>query len=223
MKPLEDHERALLLVTRDGARPAAAFEALLEHRDVVAHQFPAPWDFERAGVDLLAAMPGLDVIRRENLDDVLERLVALHTPRLLEALCRETWRAVDERVRSFHLQRSILATFAGILRVGPRTADLDPPPPFVEDQVFIHGFKMNYRLRRKRGEERLLHAPEEEGSLVLYPFDPPNRVGRREAGLEEEGRGPVHELFAYQSGRDRHRRVLEDVARRKGWTVAEGA
>jgi len=223
VKPLQDHERALLLVTKDGTRPAAAFEALLEHPDVVAHQFPAPWAFERAGVDLLAALPGLGTIGRDTLEPVLDRLVALHTPERLDRLCRETWRQADERVRAFHLERSILATFAGILRVGPRTADLPPPAGFVEGMVFTHRFEMQYRLRPKRGESRVLHAPAEEASLVLYPFDPANRVGRREAGLDEVGRGPVYELFAYASGRDRHRRVLEEVARRGGWTVAEGA
>jgi hypothetical protein len=129
---------------------------------------------------------------------------------------------VDERVRAYHLERSTLQTFAGILRLGPRTADLEPPPAFVEAQVFIHAFAMPYRLRPARGEERILHAPSEEASLVLYPFDPSNQVGRKEAGVGE-GYAPVLELFAYARGRDRHRKVLEEVARRHGWTVAEGA
>ena len=77
MKALEDHERALLLVLKDGSHPAEAFEALLEHPDVRAWRFPPPWVLDHAGIDLIAARPGLGTIDRDTLRGALDALIAL--------------------------------------------------------------------------------------------------------------------------------------------------
>lgn len=222
MKAVYDHERALLLVCREGDAPSAAFEALLEHPDVAAWVMPAPWAFELAGVDLLSAMPGLGTITRDRLPEVLEVLVRLHTRERLEAHCQAIWRATSEQVRAYFQQRSFGATLAGIFRVGPKTIDLPPPPNFVQEQIYTQRFELQYRLHSsgERTELAELAAPPEEGSLVLYPFDVANEGARAEAGLGE-GTGPVLEAFAYTSGRERHRRVLEEIAHGRGWQVHE--
>ncbi len=222
MKAQYDHERALLLVLKEGDAAADAFEALLAHPDVAAYQLPAPWSFESAGVDLMVAVPDLDTITRDRLPEVLGTLVRLHTQEVLEAHARGVWRATSEQVRSYFLHRSLGQTIAGIVRLGPKTIHLPPPEDFVQEQVYIQRFELQYRLRAStvRGEEGEEAAPAEEGSLVLYPFDAANHGTRREAGLGE-GAGPVLEAFAYTAGRDRHRRVLEDVAHGRGWQVLD--
>lgn len=219
MKAQYDHERALLLVLKDGEAPADAFEALLAHPDVAAYQLPAPWAFEPAGVDLLAAMPDIGAITRERLPEILDVLVRLYTPEVLSAHCQSLWRGTSEQVRSYFLHRTLGATIAGIVRLGPKTIELPPPENFVQEQVYTQRFELQYRLHPE-GERTEMAAPAEEGSLVLYPFDVANREARTEAKLGE-GAGPVLEAFAYTAGRARHRRVLEEVAHGRGWRVAE--
>lgn len=216
-----EHERALLLVLRERDAPADAFLALLDHPDVRMHHWPAPWAFERAGVDLAAALPDLETITRERLPAILEVLTRLHTKQALDAVVADAWRTADERVRAFFLRRPALTVFASTMRMAPKSWELPPPPEFVAGQVFLHRFEMEYRL--SRGDEPAdPAAPPEEGSLVLYPFDPANAAARREAGLPE-GSAPVLEAFAYAAGRERHRRVLEDVAHGRGWQVVDTA
>ncbi len=220
MKAPEEHERALVLALGSDAHPADAFEALLAHPDVRAWNFPAPWAFERTGLDLLEVRPSLGSIRREDLRGVLGALVQLATPEALASLARREWRAVPEPVRQFHLQRPMASVMASILKVAPRSADLEPPPSFAQTQVYLARFEMEYRLDRSPDEPREPAAPPEEGSLVFYPFDPSNRVVREDLDLGE-GPGPVLEAFAYAPGRARHRRVLEEVATSRGWRVAD--
>ena len=216
-----DHERALLLVLREGDAPAAAFLALLDHPDVRMYQLPAPWAFERAGIDLPAALPDLETITRERLPQVLEVLLRLHTSEVLGALVRDVWRAVDERVRAFFLKRPVFATFASTVGMAPKSAEIEPPEEFVAGQVIVNRFEMEYRLQ-SGDEETDPVAPPEEGSLVLYPFDPVNAAARREADLPA-GSAPILEVFAYEAGRERHRRVLEDIAHARGWQVIDTA
>lgn len=218
---LLDHERALLLVLMPNDPVSDAFLALLDHPDVVAWSWPAPWTSDRAGVDLLAAMPDLRTITREHLERILDVLVRLHTPEVLDRLAREVWSVTDERVRGFFLKRPVLGTFASIFHLAPKSAELPPPPDFVEGQVFAHGFTMEYRLRRGDEPPNPV-APPEEGSLVFYPFDVANSAARREAHLPE-GRGPVLEAFAYGAARDRHRQVFDDIAHGRGWQVVDAA
>jgi len=216
-----DHERALLLVLRDRDVPADAFLALLDHPEVRTHSWPAPWAFEKAGVDLAAALPDLETITRDRLPQVLEVLLRLHTRVALDALVSNVWRGVDERVRAFFLRRPVFATFASTVGMAPKSADVAPPDEFVAGQVVIHRFELEYRLARDV-EDADPVAPPEEGSLVLYPFDPSNTAARREAELPA-GDATVLEAFAYGSGRARHRRVLEDIAHARGWQVIDTA
>jgi len=216
-----EHERALLLVLRERDAPADAFLALLDHPDVRLHQWPAPWTFERAGIDLAAAVPDLETITRERLPQVLEVLTRLHTKEALDTIVANAWRSAGEPVRAFFLKRPVLATFASTVRLAPRSVELPPPPDFVTGQIFMHRFEMEYRLR-PGDEPQDPAAPPEEGSLVYYPFDPADAAARREAGLPE-GRAPILEAFAYAAGRARHRRVLEDVAHGRGWKVVDTA
>lgn len=221
MEPPFDHERPLLLVLKDRDGPADAFLALLAHPEVRMHRWPAPWAFERAGVDLPAALPDLETIDAERLPQVLEVLLRLHTPEALDALVTRTWRETDERVRSFFLKRPVFTTFASTVGMAPKSRDVPPPEEFVTGQIVIHRFELEYRL--SPGEEPSnLVAPAEEGSLVLYPFDPANAAARREAKLPE-GTAPILEAFAYGTGRARHRQVLEDVAHARGWQVIDTA
>jgi len=216
-----DHERAILLVLRDRDDPADAFLALLDHPEVRMHQWPAPWAFESAGIDLPAALPDLEIITRERLPQVLQVLLRLHTPEALDALVRRLWRAVDERVRAFFLKRPAFTTFASTVGMATKSRDVDPPAAFVAGQVTIHRFEMEYRLSPESGEPDPV-APPEEGSLVLYPFDPANAAARTEADLPA-GDATVLEAFAYGEGRARHRRVLEDIAHARGWQVIDTA
>jgi hypothetical protein len=216
-----DHEHPLLLVLRDGDRPSDAFLALLDHPEVRLHQWPAPWSFERAGIDLPAALPDLRTITRERLPQVLDVLLRLHTPQALDALVRQIWRGADERVRAFFLKRPVLSTFASTVGMAPKSVEIAPPEEFVAGQVIVHRFELEYRLQ-SAGEVADPLAPPEEGSLVLYPFDPANQAARREANLPE-GTAPILEAFAYGAGRAGHRRVLEDIAHARGWQVIDTA
>ncbi len=63
-------------------------------------------------------------------------------------------------------------------------------------------------------------APEEEVSIVVYPFDPPNEEARSEAGLDA-GSGTVLEIFPYESGRSRHRETWDVLAARFGGRVED--
>ena len=216
-----EHERAILLQLKEGDAPTDAFLALLDHPDVRAHHWPAPWASEMAGIDLVGAMPDLDTITRDRLPQVLEVLVRLHTPDALQALAQRIWRMADERVRAYFLRRPALTIFASTMRLAPKSIELPPPDAFVAGQILIHRFELQYRLLRE-GDDVDPVAPPEEGSLVLYPFDPANQAARNEAGLPE-GHGAILEGFAYGSARPRHVRVLEDVAHARGWRVIDTA
>lgn len=220
MRSPDDHERALLLVLRPGTHPAEAFEALLDHPDVRAFHFPAPWAFEGAGLDLLAARPRLGTLSRETLRPALDGLLALATPELLDATTARAWADVPEAVRQFYLQRPATSVALSVLRLAPKSIALAPPDAFRQVQVYFARFELEYRLDRVSQEPADLREPPEEGSLILYPYDVSNRPARRELGLPEEG-GPVLEAFAYAPGRERHRAVFEDLAAARGWQVVD--
>ena len=61
-------------------------------------------------------------------------------------------------------------------------------------------------------------APDEEGTIVLYPFDPANASAREEAGVAADS-GVVLEAFAYEPARERHRAFCQMVAAEHGWRV----
>lgn len=220
MKALEDHERALLLVLKDGSHPAEAFEALLDHPEVRAWQLPPLWALDHAGIDLIGARPQLGSIRRENLRETLDALLALADEAALERLSARLWREVEEPVRQFYLNRSFGGVFASMMKMAPSSRDLPPSAGFKQAQVFLNRFEMEYRLDRPVGQAPEPTAPPEEGSLVLYPFDVRDTYARGEVGLPEGG-GPTLEVFAYAGGRERHTRVFEDLARGHGWHVLD--
>jgi hypothetical protein len=217
--PLFDHERPLLLVLREGEHAADGIEAVLVHPEVASYDMPPLWALERAGVDLVESLPRVATIERSNLRQVLDALLALCDEAALDRLARNSWVSVDERVRAFYLERGALRTFASIFKMAPPTVEEAPPRSFVEDRIHEHAFVVEYRLLREAGE-RDLRAPSEEGSLVLYPFDPANGEARREADLEP-GVGVILEAFAYAGARERHRKMLEEVAHQRGWRVID--
>jgi hypothetical protein len=212
------HERPVLLVLKEGESPAEGFRAFVGHPEVVAWSWPSLWSLEAAGADLAGALHDVREVALANLDRVLAALVARCDRAALERLVAETWAQADERVRAFFLRRGAIQVMASAFRLAPRSAEFPPPPAFVADRVHEHAFTMEYRLRREAGAREAV-APPEEGTLAFYPFDPADAAGRREAALDG-GAAPVLELFAYDAGRARHRRVLEDVAARRGWRVA---
>jgi hypothetical protein len=213
------HESPLLLVLDGGATAADGIRAVLAHKDVDCWSLPPPWVLERAGIDLPSALPGLGQLSLDNLDGVLEALLARCHADHLDALVAHLWREADERVRTWYLERGALETLASIVRLKPRASELDPPPAFVQDRIHEHAFVVEYRLV-DAGALDTPTAPPGEGSLVLYPFDPPNAAARVETGLAA-GSEVILEAFAYESGRERHRVVLEAVAEARGWNVLD--
>ncbi len=218
---LHAHERPILLVLPFGTHPAEGFRALLAHGEIAAWHLPAPWALEPAGLDVLGARPSIGTLAPDALGTYLDTLIGLATPEALEQLVLRVWREAPEEVRGFYLRRPLFGTLAQMVGLVSRSRDVAPPPEFVEAQVSVHRFELEYRLARAPGGGRDPRAPAEEGSLVLYPFDPTNRLARREAGLSESG-GPLLEAFAYAEARDRHRRVLREVAVARGWQVLDG-
>ena len=183
--------------------------------------FPPVWVLDKAGIDLPAAAPELRTITLDSLTQALETLLRLCDESRLDRLVSQTWQEVDERVRQHYLGLSVAQSFAQIFKVGPPSGQRPPPPAFRRDRIHENGFEVQYRLAPEEGA-RDLRAPPEEGSITLYPFDPSNQEARREAGLDPED-GAVLEIFAYESGRSRHRVFWEGAAARQGGRLADPA
>lgn len=213
------HEEPILLVLPADRPLAAALPAFLDHPDVRHYALPPLWCLDPAGIDLPAALPDVRSITRENLGSVVDALLRLCTEAHLEALVRKAWREADERVRQHHLGLSIGQTFATIFKVAPRTLDREPPASFRRDRIHESGFEIQYRLAAPE-TTRDFRAPDHEGSLICYPFDPANAEAREEFGVGE-GQGAVLEAFAYERARDQHREFLEAVAAQQGWRVVD--
>jgi hypothetical protein len=103
-----------------------------------------------------------------------------------------------------------MRVLAGIVRMGPKTAEVPPPEEFVRDRIHEHRFEVQYRLAKDRGEGIYPVAPE-EGSVVVYPFDPENTPVRKQHALGLDA-GPILEVFAYVWQHDRHRALWASVA-----------
>jgi hypothetical protein len=213
------HEDPILLVLPDREPLASALPAVLDHPDLRHHALPPLWAFDRAGIDLPAALAGCRSLTRDTLEEVVEALLRLCDAEHLDGLVRRAWADVDERVRQHYLSLSIGQTFATIFKVAPATLERPIPDAFREDRIHENGFEIQYRLAPETDVPDF-RAPEHEGSLVFYPFDPANEAARREAGLGP-GTGAVIEAFAYEPARARHREFLEAVAREHGWQVVE--
>jgi hypothetical protein len=212
------HEDPILLVLPAGQPVGGCIARLLDEPEIRHFALPPLWALDAAGVDLPAALPRVRSVERANLEVVVETLIRLCDAHTLDRLVERTWREVDERVRQHHLDMSIGQTFATIFRMAPPTTGREPPPAFREDRIHESGWEVQYRLAATAESD--VHAPEHEGSLIFYPFDPANAAARREADLGDGG-GAVLEAFAYESARATHRAFLEGVAARHGWQAVE--
>jgi hypothetical protein len=176
---------------------------------------PALWALDRTGIDLPAELPDVTSITLGTLPRVVETLLALATPEALERHAADVWRRAEEQVRTFYLRPGLRGTLATMFRLAPRSSAQAPPERFVEDRVHDASFEVAYRIEPVAGPTNLL-APGEEASVVLYPFHPALRASPP-AG------GSFLEVFAYDEARDRHRSVVETIARENGWRVEDPA
>ncbi len=213
------HETPILLVLPAAERVEAVLPRMLAEPEIRQFALPPLWALEKVGIDLVGALPGVPTISLETLEEVLGTLIRLCDEQELDALVKREWASVDERVRQYYLDASIAQTFAMIFKLAPRSLEQEPPPSFRRDRIHENGFTVEYRLARVF-DEGDFRAPEEEGSIVVYPFDPANEEARTEAGLEP-GSGAVLEIFPYEAGRERHREVWEAVAARHGGKVVD--
>jgi len=213
------HEQPLLLVLPASVRVEAALPAMLAEPEIRHYALPPLWCLDRTGIDLAALLPEVRTVSLETLEEVLGTLIRLCDAQELETLVRREWLAVDERVRQYYLDTGMGRTLAMIFRLAPRSAEQAPPPSFRRDRIHENGFQVEYRLARAV-EERDFRAPEEEGSIVVYPFDPANEEARTEARLDP-GSGAVLEIFPYEAGRARHRDAWAAIAGRHGGRVVE--
>ncbi len=212
------HEQPILLILPAEVPVESALPRLLADEGIQHVAFPPLWALDRAGVDLAAALPGRRSVDLESLEDVLGTLIRLCDREQLDRLVAETWAQVDERVRQHYLDLGVGAAFATIFKLGPRTKDREAPPSFVRDRIAECGFEIQYRLPADGDFEWT--APAQEGTLTVYPFDPAGAASREEAGAEP-GSGAAIEIFAYESGRARHRDYWLGVAEREGWTLVD--
>lgn len=208
------HEEPLLVVLPRSTGAAEGIRRFVSRPEVKAYLLPAPWFLEDAGVDLPAALPDVPTFTLENLDRVLEAAQRLCTPEVLRERAESLWRASDERVRQHFLKRGALQVLAGMFGGGTKTVDVPPPEEFVRDRVHEHRFEVQYRLAKDRGEG-LYPAPPEEGSVVVYPFDPESALVRKQHALGPRD-GAVLEVFAYVWQHDRHRALCAAVAQDVG-------
>ena len=215
------HERAIFLVLPAGTPPAAAFRAVLTHDEVRAHAFPPVWDLVVGAIDVLRDVPDVSTVTLDALDDLFAYFARVGTPDALDALVTRMWAEIPDRIREYWLGRGAFSVLKGIFRVGPRAADVAPPAGFRADRRANARFEATYRLHTVPGARPNPVAPPEEGSLVLYPFDVRNVEARVEAGLPDTGSETILEAFAYEAGRDRHRRFLESVAASLGARVLD--
>ncbi len=215
------HERAIFLVLPRAVSAADAFRRVLTHEEVRAHAFPAPWDVAWGNVDVVRDVPAISTIDLASLDALFTYFARAGTSAALDTLVTRTWAEIPDRVREYWLGRGPLSIMAGLFRVGPKAKDVAPPPGFRDDRRAASRFEATYRLHAMPGARENPMAPPEEGSLVVYPFDVRNVAARAEAGLASDAGETIVEIFAYESGRERHRRVVESVATSIGARVLD--
>lgn len=215
------HERAIFLVLPKGASAADAFRRVLTNEEVRAYDLPALWDVAWGSLDALRDVPSIATIDLASLDALFAYFARAGTPEALDAFVTRSWSEIPDRVREYWLGRGALTIMAGLFRLGPKAKDVSPPPGFRTDRRAFARFEATYRLHALPGAHADPVAPSEEGSLVVYPFDARNVGARAEAGLVPDGGETIVELFAYEEGRDRHRRVLGSVAASLGARVLD--
>lgn len=211
------HETPILLILPADLRVETELPGLLADPGIRHVAFPPLWALDKAGVDLPGALPEVRTIDLASLEEVLGTLIRLCDDVLLDVLVRRLWQQVDERVRQHYLEMGVGAAMASLLRVGRNTKAEPPPPSFVRDRIAENGFEVQYRLPPE-GDAVDWTAPAHEGTLTVYPFDPAGAATREEAGVPA-GSGTVIEIFAYDTGRERHRTHWQRVADARGWTL----
>jgi hypothetical protein len=214
------HEQPLLLVLRPEVRVEAALPEFLGSPGIRHVALPTLWTLDKAGLDLPTALPACREVHLGTLEEVIGTLLRLCDAEALDALVARSWRSADERVRQYYLQLGIGKSLATIFKLGTPSVDRPPPPDFRRDRIHENGFEMQYRLARSDEEGDGRTAPQEEGSVVLYPFDPSNEEARAEADLGE-GRGAVLEVFAYEFGRERHLEFWQGLGSSLGFQVVD--
>ncbi len=219
---LPSHERPILLLVPGPEAVAEAFRAILSHVEVRAYALPAVWDLSFGSVDVLKGLPRVPRLDLENLSDVVRYLVGAATPAALDAWLDRTWQEIHDRVRQWYLKRGALSVLGSLFKVGKPSSSYPPPPAFRSDRVHAAKLEATYRLHVVGGTVTDTVAPAEEASVAFYPFDARDAEGRVDAGLPVDGREAVLEVFAYEAGRERHRRLLEAVAgAHAGWRVVD--
>ena len=219
-------ERPLLLLLPGPEALAPALRAILSHEQVRAFALPAVWDLQWGGLNAYQALPDVPRLELGTLDALVAYLRESATPEVLEAHVTKMWGLVSERVREWYLKRGALSVLGSIFKLTRPGRSFDPPAAFVRDRVLEARFEAAYRLHTVPGATRHVDAPPEEASVVLYPFDLTDELGRAEAGSAVQGlgakaSGAALEIFAYEAGRERHRQLLEVVAAEHGWRAID--
>lgn len=218
---IPSHERAIFLVVPRTESIADAFRRLLTHEEVRAYDLPAPWDITWGSIDVLRDVPSISTIDLAALDELFAYFARAGTSDALDAFVTRSWSEIPDRVREYWLGRGAFSIMAGLFRMGPKAKDVAPPPGFRTDRRAFARFEATYRLHALPGSHADPIAPSDEGSLVVYPFDVRNVTARAEAGLSSDAGESIVEIFAYEAGRDRHRRVAEAVAASLGGRVLD--
>jgi len=218
---LPAEERPLLLLLPGPDDLAPAMRALLSHDQVRAFALPAVWDLVWGQVDAFQALRDVPRLDLGTLDALVAYLRRAGTKEALDAHVAMVWGLVSERVREWYLRRGALSVLGSIFKVSRPGRSFDPPAAFVRDRVLEARFEAAYRLHTVPGATRHSDAPPEEASVVIYPFDLADKGGRAEAGPAAGKAGAALEIFAYESGRERHRQLLEAVAAEHGYVALD--
>jgi hypothetical protein len=209
---LPSHERAIFLVVPRDVSVADAIRTVLHHAEVRAWRFPPLWELSFGAIDPLRDLPGVSSVDLASLDALVAYAARVGTPDAFRAYAEREWREIPGGVREFWLRRGGFAVFASLFGVGRRNADVPPPDAFLADRRSAASLDVEVRLHVVPGSRTDPVAPAEEGTLVVPLFDVRDRGARAEAGLPPDGPEALVEVFAYEAGRARFRRLLEGVA-----------
>ena len=213
MKEAPSHERPILLLVNSPADVAGVMARFLQQDEVRYVQLPSPWVLEEAGVGPEAMLGSARSLSLDALGDVVDGLRRVCDSNQLEQACRLMWPRLPEAVRDYYLERGTLKTMAAIFKLAPASKQVAPPASFHADRAKAWALPFEYRLAREG--EAIPGAPAEEATLTWYPFDPTNAAARADASLDA-GSETILEVFAYESGRARHRALVQAFAAREG-------
>lgn len=207
------HERPILLLVGADQDAGEIMRRFLRQEAVQYVHVPAPWVLQEAGLGPDAVLGSQTQFDVENLPEIVDTLRRLCDAAQLEQACQDMWPRLPEAVRDYYLERNTLQTFAAIFKLAPASKSVAPPASFHADRAKAWALPFEYRLAPF--DESPIGAPAEEASLLFYPFDPKNAAARADAGLDD-GPETILEVFAYESGRARHREVVAAFCEREG-------